>query len=351
MSIAPDLRYDDHPDFNQSIDDEVGEINILGESFAPSYVLFELAQETYRIATTEYYEQAFEELKQVIFNYFPACIAFNYRLSERGEGATDPVRKLLHLKDTWEAIIFVLYALVMGEVRYRATPLTAIQAISGTNPTTGQPQFENLNSNRIMSDALKKKIQNMRAIIQFSKTNGHGFKLEEIDETLLDDLEQLQDIRNDISHTAAPTREQAERELSLVIPIFQQMLTKTRFLENCRILRFDTFSSNCRCEIFNGHSLNREYDDFAFDSSQLSYVIGLTQDQIFVQWDTECFSLSPFLHFERDTTGHESYVCFYKRRKDGKYWYEPVKMRDEKPFDHLQARFEAEKEALAGLLQ
>ncbi len=350
MSTDPELKYEDHPDFNQSIDNEVGEISILGESFAPSYVLFELAQETYRIATTEYYENAYEELKQVIFDYFPACIAFNYRLSEKGEGATDPVRKLLHLKDTWEAIIFVIYALVMGELRYKGTSFKSIQVLTGYDQKSGAPQYSNLNSGRLMSEKLKEKLQNLRAIIQFSKTNGYGFKLEEIDETILDDLEQLQNIRNDISHTAAPTREQAESELRQVIPSFQQMLTKTRFLENCRILRFDSFSSDCRCEIFNGHSLNREYGTFTFDASRLGYIISLTQEQIFVQWDNDCFSLSPFLHFERDTTGHESYVCFYKRKKDSKYWYEPVKMRDEKSFDHLQSRFEAEKVALAGLM-
>ena len=80
------------------------------------------------------------------------------------------------------------------------------------------------------------------------------------------------------------------------------------------------------------------------------YVVGLGQDQLFVDWDAECFSLSPFLHFIRDSTGHESYLCFYKGKKQGKYWYEPVKVRAEKTFDGLQARFETEKDAVIGLV-
>jgi len=78
--------------------------------------------------------------------------------------------------------------------------------------------------------------------------------------------------------------------------------------------------------------------------------LGLGQEQLFVLWDSECFSLSPFLHFDKDATGHESYLCFYKGKKQSKYWYEPVKIRIEKTFDHLQARFEAEKDEIFRLL-
>lgn len=334
--------------FNESLDQE-GDIEIAGLSLSPSRVLFEMDPAYYEFAYNDFYQQEFDVLKQVVFDSFPACIAYNFRLSEKGEGSSDPVRKLLYLKDTWEAIIFVLYALVMGEIRYRGVGLKAVQVFSH-HDVSGNPHFVNLNSERILSDALKQKIQNMKAIFRFCKANGLGFKLEEIDETLLDDLLQLQDIRNDISHHAAPTREQAEVELAQITPILQEMLTKTRFLQSCQILRFDTFSSRCRCETFNGHSLNREYNELSLSTAQTGYIVGLGQEQLFVRWDAECFSLSPFLHFERDTTGHESYVCFYKKKRDSKYWYEPVKLRAERSYDHLQSRFLAEKDALVGLL-
>ena len=201
-----------------------------------------------------------------------------------------------------------------------------------------------------MSDAIKQKIQNIKGIIVHGKANSLGFKFEEIDESLCDDLLCLQDIRNDISHHTAPTREQAESELQQVSPIFREMLTKTRFLENCNILRFESFSSSCRCETFNGHSLNREYENPSLTDPQKAYVIELGQEQLFVVWETECFSVSPFLHFAKDATGHESYLCFFKCRKQGKYWYEPVKIRTESAFDALQTRFEAEKDAIIGLV-
>jgi len=348
--MSDDILYDDERcrRFNESLDGE-GDIVIAGTSFTRSRILFDMDREYYKQALTDFEEQEFEELKQSIFDYYPACIAYNFRLSEKGEGAADPVRKLLHLKDTWEAIVFILYALVMGEVRYKKVDMKAAQVFV-SHGADGNPVFGNFNSDKILSDAIKQKIHNIKGIIQFSKANGLRFKCEEIDESLLDDLLALQDIRNDISHHATPTREQAEAELRQVIPLFQWMLTKTRFLESCQILRFDTLGASCRCETFNGHSLNREFEEFQFIDPQRAFIVGLGQEQLFVIWDAEIFSLSPFLHFDRDATGHESYVCVYKGKREQKYWYEPVKVRTEKAFDPLQSRFETEKIELTGYL-
>lgn len=347
--MSEEIRYEDvkYQRFNESLDEE-GDVFIANIPFQRSRILFDMAQETYKDAYSEFLEKEFEDLKQSVFDYYPSCIAYNFRLSEKGEGSFDPVRKLLHLKDTWESIVFVLYALVMGEVRYKQANLQAAQIFVSNDPG-GNPVYVSFNTDRLLSDALKQKIQNLKAIVGFAQTNSLGFKCEEIDLSLMDDLLALQSIRNDISHHAAPTREQAEDELMQVIPLFREMLTKTRFLENCKILRFESYAAECLCEVFNGHSLNREYDN-RFPPTNLAYVLGLGQDQLFVLWDSECFSLSPFLHFDKDATGHESYLCFYKRKKESKYWYEPVKIRTEKPFDALQSRFDAEKSQIVALV-
>jgi hypothetical protein len=348
--MSDEQQYDDQrcQRFNESLDEE-GDMLIANISFQRSRILFELANETYKDAYNEFLEQEFDDLKQTVFDYYPACIVYNYRLSERGEGADDPVRKLLHLKDTWESIVFVLYALVMGEIRFKAIDLKTAQHFVSFDPGNN-PRYAHFNTDKILSDALKQKIQNIRGIIRHGKANSLGFKFEEIAESLCDDLLNLQDIRNDISHHITPTREQAEVELRQVFPIFREMLTKTRFLENCKILRFESFSSTCRCETFNGHSLNREYENPRLADTQRNYIIDLGKDQLFVIWNAECFSLSPFLHFDRDATGHESYLCFFKGKKQGKYWYESVKIRAEKTFDGLQSRFEAEKDAIIELV-
>ncbi len=348
MSEEPKYEDSRYQRFNESLDEE-GEITIADISFQRSRILYELAYESYRDAYNEYTDQEFEDLQQTVYNSYPACIAYNFRLSEKGEGATDPVRKLLHLKDSWEAIVFVLYALVMGEVRFKNADLRGAQVFAH-HDTAGNPVYANFNTDKILSDAIKQKIQNIKGIIQYCKGSNLGFRCGTIDDALLDNLLQLQDIRNDISHHTAPTREQADAELKLVVPLFRQMLVKTRFLEDCKILRFENYTAKCRCEGFNGHSLNREFGDYTLSDPQRDYILGLGQQQLFVLWDDECFGLSLFLHFERDGTGHESYICFYKAKREGKYWYEPVKLRTERVFDALQPRFDAEKDQIVALM-
>ena len=344
------LKYEDPrlQDFNESLDVD-GSVVIADIPFQRSRILYELAYESYQDAYNDYLDDEFQRLQQVVYDSYPACIAFNFRLSEKGEGANDPIRKLMHLKDSWESIVFVLYALVMGEVRFKNVDLKGAQVFAH-HDTAGNLVFSSFNTDKIFSDAIKQKIQNIKGIVEYCKSNGLGFKCEAIDDAFLDDLLQLQDIRNEISHHTAPTREQAEVELKQVVPLFRQMLVKTRFLENCKILRFENYATKCFCEGFNSHALNREFDNYDLSDAQRNYILGLGQEQLFVLWGEECFGLSPFLHFERDGKGHESYICFYKGKKAGKYWYEPVKVRTEKTFDVLQTRFNAEKDEILRLM-
>lgn len=69
-----DLIYEEHEDFNQSIDDDEGVVTILSTSFRASKVLYTLEKETYRIALTDFENQQTEELKQLAFNVLPDCI-------------------------------------------------------------------------------------------------------------------------------------------------------------------------------------------------------------------------------------------------------------------------------------
>lgn len=347
--MEEEIKYDDlkFQRFNESLD-ESGAYNIGGIDFWPSRILYEMEIEGYKEAWKDFEDAEFEKLKDTIYNQYPSCIAYNYRLSEKGEGASDSVRKLLHLKDTWESIVFVLYALVWGEIRHKSIDLKACQVFKQLD-TTNNPLYESFNSKRLMSEAIKIKILNIKAIVEYSRVNTYDLKCEFISSSLLNKLLELQDIRNDISHHAAPTKEQAEEELKAIAPLFQEMLKETSFLQDVKILRFESFGSKCKCEVFNGHALNKEYEEFDFSINQ-SFVLGLGQKSIFTEWNGETFGLSPFLHFDKDSSGHESYLAFFKRKMMSKYWFEPVKIRTEKSFDSLQTRFDTEKSEIINLI-
>jgi hypothetical protein len=177
-----------------------------------------------------------------------------------------------------------------------------------------------------------------------------GLKSEQISPSVLDYLYDLQDNRNHFSHTSTPTKEQAEEELRIIQPLVKKTLKELRFLENVNIVRFESFITRCRFETFKGHYLNKEYEDLEVSPDKLGYVMVSPGEVVFAQWNDEIFSLSPFLHFLNDTTGHETYLCFYKGKRDGKYWYEPVKIRAELVFDPLHGRFDAEHAEIVKLL-
>jgi hypothetical protein len=234
----------------------------------------------------------------------------------------------------------------MGEIRSKSIVLKAAPVFHSGNPNM------NFKAKVIRTDELKQRLENIRAIINYSSNFSLGLQCgKNISSSLLDTLYSLQDNRNHFSHSATPTKEQAEEELIKVLPLFDNVLEELQFLQNVTILRFELFDQKCHFETFIGHHLNKEYDDkIEVDPAKLGYVMTNPGQIVFAKWDNEFISLSPFFHYLNDNTGHETYLCFYKGKKQGKYWYEPLKMRQEITFDHLQARFDAEVQELVSLM-
>ncbi|MEN6332413.1 MAG: hypothetical protein ABFD57_10535 [Smithella sp.] len=345
MNADNQLEYADNPEFNQTIDEEIGDIVIYGEKLSASYILYELKYETYRIAFTDYLDRKFEDLQERTFDDYPPLIAFNYRSAMRGPGSNDSVRKFLHLKDAWEGAINILNALVFGEIRAKSITLKSAQVYHSGNPNM------HFNSKIIRTDELKQRLENVRAIINYSAASSLGLTCEKhVSPSLLDNLYSLQDNRNHFSHSATPTKEQAEVELKVVMPIVNKVLEELQFMENITFLRFELFDTKCRFETFRGHHLNKDFDNINVDSAKLGYVMTNLGQVVFARWNDEFFSVSPFLHYLNDTSGYETYLCFYKGKKNGKYCYEPIKMRNEITFDHLQARFDTELQELVNLM-
>jgi hypothetical protein len=203
-----------------------------------------------------------------------------------------------------------------------------------------------------LSDELKQILENIKAVVNFSNANGLNLKCGNfISLELIETLYELQNNRNHFSHTATPTREQAEAELNIVTPLFRTVLKNLKFFEEISILRFESFTTSCRFQTFKAHSLNREFEEaIGIKPVQQAYVMTSPGEVIFAHWDDDIFSLSPFMHFKHDDTGHETYLSVYKGKRDSKFWYEPVKVRENICYDPLQPRFDAEKAELQSLI-
>jgi hypothetical protein len=157
-----DLRYEEHEDFNQSLDDERGLIKILNANFRPSEILFALSKETYRIALTDYQLQQTEDFKDIVYSSFPTPIAYYFR--QVHFGYLNNNNRLHLLRSTWEACIFFLYAIVVSEARKKRFPLRAA----------------NIRENDIYHFSLDRKINIIERVLLYNRDNNLMLKCGEL---------------------------------------------------------------------------------------------------------------------------------------------------------------------------
>ncbi|NUY82356.1 hypothetical protein HUK80_15735 [Flavobacterium sp. MAH-1] len=325
-----DLRYEEHEDFNIDFDDTQNAITILGSSFRPSEVLFYLQRETYRIALTDFRNQQIETLKETIYYEYPLPIAFYFHQSENAYDYNN--HRLQLLRSTWEAIIFTLYAVVVGEARSKAFPLRNIAQVNAL----GNPD---LSFNDYFSDRLAQKLLIVERILTYNQTNNCGLLCANVVTIpTIQKIRSLNQERNEFMHIAAISEEQAATSYGALFPEVLDVLKDLRELEFVDIMRFIQVTdavTNLRCEIFNGHGLARNIKNITLSSAQL----GLLGDQlnaqnILIKYQGELFSITPFLHFRPEANGNVTNLCYFKRKAtNARYEYEIVSRSESVEFD------------------
>lgn len=292
-----DLIYEEHEDFNQSIDDDEGAITILSISFRASKVLFTLEKETYRIALTDYLNQQSEEFKQKVFDSYPTPIAYYFRQTHFGY--LDNNNRLHLLRSTWEAMIFVLYAIIVGEARKKSFPLRTV----GIRETD------------LYNFSLNRKLSIIEKILTYNRDNVFGLKCGtffDIDEIVK--IKQLNYQRNGFQHVAALSEEQAAALFAELIPEVLGALKSIAEIENIEIFHYLNTDGNpfsLKCETFIGQSPNRTLKTYTITPAQLAFTgIELTNLSVLAKIDDDIFSVSPFLHFKSDDDGHLTNLCY-----------------------------------------
>ncbi len=322
----PELSYEANNDFNQYLDDEYGLIIISGSHFQASKILYDLENETYRIALQEFRAQEIENFKETVFDEFPTPIAYNFYRFERGYDNENQRRDFL--RDTWESIIFLIYAIVVGEFRCSKLSIDASTKIK---------------MQEVLSDSLDAKLSIVAKLLQLALDQ--GIKLSSLKVTSLDLIEKLRElnrVRNGFSHSGAMSEEQARKFILANQGDVLSVLQDCKNLNSLKLLRFNKNegkASHIRCEVFNGHSMNRTYETFLLTSEQVTTAFDyLDRDNILINIDNHIFSISPFFHFKLTDSGHQTRLCCYKKKKgeppEQKFIYEVIG-------DALEIDFEA----------
>ena len=325
-SGADKEHYDKLADFNEWVDlqyaDANGELEVLGFRPRPSQVLHQLSFDTYEVALADYRAQKEEELKDVVISEFPAPIAhYFYRFLY---GSENELQRLHFLRDTWEAIINFLHALVVGETRFLTLSLT-----------------EPLKFSELMSDKLNARLLNIERILDHSNANGITLESEKVvSNALLTRMRELNQTRNAFSHIGAQSEEQARQFISESYVDVIEILEQLKSLREIRVMRYlnQQGLKTIRHERFDGHAMTKTIKDLQLTKTQVNESARYLQsDQLIVACGKRLFGLRPFLYFEQDPNGHQTKLCFFKQTKgnvpDRKLIFEVVGESREVNFD------------------
>ena len=304
------IDYDENPDFNQDIDERVsvqyslrdGCIEIASSSMRPSEILYKVDYVAYHTALVDFRQDEIENFKEVVFTEFPTPIAFNFERFERGY--ENQHQRLLLLRDTWEAIIFLLYALIIGEFRSIGLSMEETK----------------IKSKQLVSDSLADRLSVIEQLVQLAIDK--SYKLSCLDYISIDVVEKLRElnrVRNEFSHSSAKSTEQSSQLISKYQGYLISVLRDIREINNVEIIRYFSQQGNClsfRHEKYKGCSLNRKLENKTITKEKFNQICDyLNNTNILAVYDEKIYCLSPFQHFKSEATGNHPRLCFYKKKK------------------------------------
>jgi hypothetical protein len=305
MKVHLDLSsFDACPQYNEWLDEQhaeqSGTLNIFGFQPRPSFVLFSLSQDTYQAAFGDFRRQREEELKEIVFNDFPSPIAHYFYRFENGY--ENELQRLHLLRDTWEAIVDVLHAIVVSECRFRMVSLT--------DPIT----FRDL-----LSDSVAQRLLNIERIIAHAMGAGVDFRTSEIVSiSTLQAMRDLNQSRNGFSHSAAQSESQARTWISEcyedVINIFDDL----RGLADLKVLRYmgQIDGRTLRCEVFRGHGFTKTINNIVLTENQFrDSQRYFTQGQVLVLHNENVFGIRPLVYYREDSSGHMTKLCMFRNTR------------------------------------
>lgn len=311
MSEEDRIEYTDNPEFNEWLDnDSENGVTIAGYTFSPSETLYKMNYEQYVEAYKAYLEDD-NILVEDVYSNFPTPISFY--LYQAQENYDNPHHRLDLLKSAWEALVFFLYGVVVGEARHRKIPLKEI----------------GVNLSEYYSDRLAQKLTIIENILDLCAKKYNTLSCSRVlSVNAISKLRALNQRRNEFEHSFAATSEQ---QRDLYNELFPEMLTALKLLRDLSTMSLFRYHSNGeaglllpRCDVFRGHSLDGAKKTIQLTKDDLDIVLPYFNPQsIFAHIEGEnVFCLSPFIHFKKDAQDTHPKLIVYKKKESGsKYQY------------------------------
>jgi hypothetical protein len=295
------LRVERDAGFDAVLDDDHGSLTVRECVFAASDVFYELDPKAYSIALDEWRLEQRDEFLQRVCEQFPHPIAhcvYRFRNS-----ATSERERVGFLCDTWEALIALLFALVLGEARHAAIPLagTGIQRQWIQSWTI----WEHLEVIRLLRDHLPALGTAQLISIQ-----------------VLDKMLELNQRRNDeVAHRGTLNERQSRDLAEAFEPEVFGILNDLAGLAEVRLVRPERPSGagKFRCETFAGESTTRRFEQVAVATEARNALLARDRyaDEVFAYYDGRMYSLSPMIICRSTARGHRTQLAYFKKKIGG----------------------------------
>ena len=314
------INYQKYRDEFDKTLDESGEITI-GQNFSsyPSVILFEMDEVAYNEQLTEYVDQKKADYHETVYQSFPAPIAFF--LYQTNCSFDNEIHRLNLLRSTWESIIYILYALVLGEINKNSFSLSTIRIFKDQPIKTDH--------SGLLNDRFGYKIELMRKVIENDQKNHNNLFLSSVlTDNVFDTLDELNHERNSFSHISALSNQEAQIRFDEIYPKVIDILFELDFLEKVFLLRYVSTqgsSTSVRFNRFIGHSLQSQNYDISFTPADITPVLPILNDNCMLfQINNTIMNCSPFIHFIFE--GSHLKLCYFKQveRTTGDFKFELI---------------------------
>jgi hypothetical protein len=307
-------NYHAAPGFNAWIDDTYegtnGPLEIHGLELQPSEVLHQLGYSQYAAVHADYLERKASEVKDLVYFEYPRPIAYAFFRSVRG--AASSLERLHFLRDTWEAVIDILHAVVVSECRHLQIDLGEALRVADR-----PGKLKSLLTNQVFG-----KLQNIEKILDWCAANEIELESARLlaDKELIEQMRELNRTRNGFSHRSTLSEAQAEAIVERASDEVYDLLEQLGGLSELELVRYvSQVGPVAKFDRFRGHAMTRDFLDLDIAPGRYPGCEECLDDKrVSVLCGQRLFTLTPLVHWNTSNEGHATdLLAFRQTRGEG----------------------------------
>jgi len=314
QSLVEEFDAESKQRFDESLDADA-EIRIAGAIFFPSKILATMEPDFYKEALLEFEQSEKNDAVTLICEKYPKPIALH--LYRALLGTRDTKSRFESLRDTWEATIYIIYALVLGEFRANQYPLKLTRTQREEHISV--KQHKQMSIDDIYTQTLSNKLDVIEQLYDYAMLNALPLNcLRIISSDIIRRIRDLNKVRNDFAHSESRSETKTHQYLEKTVDEVIAILRLASELKGVRLVRYlhgtKEYSKHA-FEVYRGQNIGA--DETEIDTSIIQRLSGdkiLHPQNILAIYNDHMYLLAPwYIHIQADA-GTSTRLCYYQRQ-------------------------------------